>query len=375
MPTKSARNKDPRVGGSTPSHAAQCDQRLSFGRPLLGKHDLSAVHARSFEESVPTGLESAYALSFRALPDTRIALPYWGRQVARWPAIVDDRGAAYASRMGDTEGELQAKANKKTKAKKAKAPASPPPKPKGFELVSEMDDNAIFDNAIDSLEMAVSFHNKKNRKWAILASFHCIELLLKEALFRTHRLLIYRDLDKPIEEDSFTVGFDDAIKRFVNIGIELDPTSIAALRELKTERNRIEHHRFEPSPKHDAVLGQSLRFIHRFMKDELGDSVEDHVSTKDYEVIDKLILDYQELVDRERSKIDSKIQSLDPKEREFYEVGECPECGEQTATRDADGSAYCGVCRCNVDARRCERCADFGSVDERGHCWACARAF
>ena len=58
-----------------------------------------------------------------------------------------------------------------------------------------------------------------SRKHAILTVFQAIELFLKEHLFRTNPILIYRNIDARIAEDSLTVGIRGILIRFENIGL------------------------------------------------------------------------------------------------------------------------------------------------------------
>jgi hypothetical protein len=68
----------------------------------------------------------------------------------------------------------------------------------------------IYENGVDSLRIGMEFflkeRNYSSRKHAILTLFNSIELFLKELLFRTHPLLIYKNSDTKITEDALTVG-------------------------------------------------------------------------------------------------------------------------------------------------------------------------
>ena len=68
----------------------------------------------------------------------------------------------------------------------------------------------IYANAVDSLRIGIEHFLKESgyssRKHAILTLFHAIELFLKEQLHRTNPILIYRNIDAKITDDSMTVG-------------------------------------------------------------------------------------------------------------------------------------------------------------------------
>jgi hypothetical protein len=83
----------------------------------------------------------------------------------------------------------------------------------------------IYANAVDSLRIGIDYFLKEStyssRKHAILTLFHAIELFLKEQLHRTNPLLIYRNIDAQITDDSLTVGIKEALARLENLGLGL----------------------------------------------------------------------------------------------------------------------------------------------------------
>ncbi|MBU1626672.1 hypothetical protein KKB18_04815, partial [bacterium] len=80
----------------------------------------------------------------------------------------------------------------------------------------------LFDNAIDSLKVGIEFYLQENYKHAILNIYHSIELFLKEKLFIINPILIYKNIDKPINDDSLTVSLNDILSRFSNLSICLE---------------------------------------------------------------------------------------------------------------------------------------------------------
>jgi hypothetical protein len=104
-------------------------------------------------------------------------------------------------------------------------------------MKNKNDLNPLFENAIDSLTIGIDFLcNSKlptAPKHSILNVYHSIELLLKEKLFRINPILIYKDIDKVVTDDSFTIGLDNIFTRFHNVGIILTKKDIHVLTDLK----------------------------------------------------------------------------------------------------------------------------------------------
>ena len=75
-----------------------------------------------------------------------------------------------------------------------------------------------------------------SHKHAILTVFH-------GSMHRTNPVLIYKNIDKKVTDDLFTVGLADAIMRLENTGIELPGDQRAIVEKIQGRRNRIEHHR------------------------------------------------------------------------------------------------------------------------------------
>ena len=133
----------------------------------------------------------------------------------------------------------------------------------------------ILENALDSLQMGVEHYLDQTletaNKWAILAMFHAIDLLLKERLYREHPLLIYKSIDQPVGDDSLTVGLRETLVRFANLDIAIQDKHHKVLLDLQKRRNRIEHHRFVPDKSHKYVLGEALAFVTYFLQEHLDE--------------------------------------------------------------------------------------------------------
>ena len=123
----------------------------------------------------------------------------------------------------------------------------------------------IYANAVDSLSIGMEFFlrepNYSSRKHAILTLFHSVELFLKELLFRTHPLFIYKNIDTKVTDDSVTVGIRDILARLDNIGLGLPKEQRSTIEKIQLRRNRIEHHRYDHKEEDETIIAESLKFI------------------------------------------------------------------------------------------------------------------
>src|SRR5262249_38587259 len=129
----------------------------------------------------------------------------------------------------------------------------------------------IYENAIDSLRIGMEFFLEEegysSRKHAILTLFHAIELLLKERLAQTNPILIYKNIDVKITDDAMTVGVREAFRGIENPGHVIPEEEKKTIKNIKRDRNRIEHHRYDQKKKEDeAIIAASLKFILFFVE-------------------------------------------------------------------------------------------------------------
>jgi len=226
----------------------------------------------------------------------------------------------------------------------------------------------IFENAIDSLEMGLRHyldrHLKNREKWAILELYHAVELLCKERLQREHPLLIYRNIDKPINNDSLTVGLQEILIRFDNLAVDISQSHRKILIDLQRRRNQIEHHKFVPDPSHKHVLGEAMKFINYFLTEHLGEDLEDHLSEELFREAKHLLLEYDDLVRKAEKALQSAVARINPKERVLVDTATCPECGNATvlAHQDRD-EKRCYFCEQNVYLSMCQECGEYISSE------------
>jgi hypothetical protein len=226
----------------------------------------------------------------------------------------------------------------------------------------------ILENALDSLRMGVRHYLdaglQTRDKWAILELFHAIELLLKERLGQEHPLLIYRYIDRPVSPDAQTVGFHETLARFANLNVALPQEYLKILRDLQRRRNMIEHHRFAPDASHRQVLGEALKFIVYFLREHLGEDVEDHLPPELFSQVKELIFEYEELLQRAKASMDAACSRFKFKEQSQFETASCPECRNETVLIGPTDEPFCHFCKETVTVRRCEECGTYLSPDE-----------
>jgi hypothetical protein len=131
---------------------------------------------------------------------------------------------------------------------------------------SGVDDNAIYENAIDSLQIGMEFFLREvsysSRKHAILTLFHAIELLLKERLAQTNPILIYKNIDLKITDDAQTVGVRESLARLENLRLRIPAEEKKIIENIQKVRNRIEHHRYDHSEKEDdAIIAAEIHSV------------------------------------------------------------------------------------------------------------------
>jgi hypothetical protein len=227
----------------------------------------------------------------------------------------------------------------------------------------------IFENAIDSLRIGIEFFQRESsystHKHAILTVFHAIELFLKEKLYRTNPVLIYKNIDKKVTDDSVTVGFADAITRLQNTGIELPDDQRAIVEKIQGRRNRIEHHRYDHNEAEDAIIiAEALKFIFYFAEFVLDARLEDHIDHKLLVPMKQRVMEYNELqglaefrfeewAKKRWPKWDKKVDDLP---EEFEGTYDCPECRQSWLVMGYHSKPFCFCCNVHVDAANCENC-------------------
>lgn len=230
--------------------------------------------------------------------------------------------------------------------------------------------NALLENAIDSLKVGMDFYLKDeytySHKHAILTIFHSIELFLKEYLYRINPILIYRNIDKPIKDDSITVGIDSSFVRLDNLKIGLTHEYKEIIRKIRKRRNRIEHHRYERDANDSFAIGEALKFITYFVEGKLNVKLSDHIDSSLLDKIEKAIFHYQELLDIADSRLEKWLREQAPDidfDNDEFQIGdyfcdavECPVCNNGFLVLEKEPEPFCFYCNKEIDAKMCGNC-------------------
>lgn len=219
-------------------------------------------------------------------------------------------------------------------------------------------------NARDSLSHAVDhFLDAKENgeaadlKYTILHAFHATELYLKARLAQAHPSLIFQRPEDAHKEDPKTVDFETLIARLKSVSVALEDSEKDDLNHLRKIRNRIEHHKvsFKVDEAEDFV-GRAMRFLSKFLKDELNISLEEILDAKKYKTLEEALFSYEERVKNAVERA-SEGQPIG-KDAIDWQLIDCIECGEQTVcpSPEEDQRYRCHFCDERFYANSCTRC-------------------
>ncbi|MCR8921607.1 hypothetical protein NO559_02415 [Dasania sp. GY-MA-18] len=226
----------------------------------------------------------------------------------------------------------------------------------------------IFENALDSLKVGMQFYMSGNqystRKHAILTVFHSIELMLKEYLYQVNPILIYRNIDKKITDNSATVGFSEILIRLENLNLGIPEEQAKAIRNLQSKRNRIEHHRYDHEDEDRELISQALKFILYFMEFQLQKLPEGLIEPELLENIRELVTDYNERHGVANHRLETWLKEKWPEwnieeentPEEFIGTDTCPQCRHEYLVMEQKDEPYCFWCCRGIPAEYCEIC-------------------
>lgn len=228
---------------------------------------------------------------------------------------------------------------------------------------------AIFDNALDSLRIGFEFFERErsysSRKHAILTVFHAVELFFKEALFQTNPILIYKNIDARIADDSLTVGLRDILIRFENIGIRLPKDQVAAVERIQKIRNRIEHHRYDHNEEEDdLIIGEALKVILFFNEFVLERRLGDLLGAELVDRMQRRVIQYNEREGLAQHRLDQWMKKQWPEwneetedmPEEFGGTLDCPVCRQSYFVVGYHDKPFCFHCNTSIDGDTCEEC-------------------
>jgi hypothetical protein len=223
------------------------------------------------------------------------------------------------------------------------------------------------ENAIDSLVHAIEHYQAflddgevRNVKYAVLHSFHAVELVLKARMAKEHPILIFRD-PGDIKKDR-TATFDQLMGRLENCGVSLKSQRVH-LDSLQKIRNDIEHYKIETKLSEvEGYIGKAIQFLDEFLRNEfdttLGSELEDRLQEGDkaYEIVLTYLYEYKQHLAAVDRLIDDAIKkSLHGHAKEY-----CPSCGERALLlpdpRSPNSPPKCFFCSEIPVIRECEIC-------------------
>lgn len=226
----------------------------------------------------------------------------------------------------------------------------------------------IYANAVDSLRIGIEHFLKEpgysSRKHAILTLFHAIELLLKEQLYRTNPILIYRNIDAKITDDSFTVGIKEALTRLENLGLGLPKQPQQVIERIQKRRNQIEHHRYDHKDEDETIISESLAFVLFFVDGVLRGRLERDVPPETLREIQSRVYDRQDLYWIALHRLDQWMHETWPEwnneefetPEEFRGTLDCPICKLSCLVIGYHDQPFCFHCNTSVEAVECEDC-------------------
>jgi len=203
-----------------------------------------------------------------------------------------------------------------------------------------------------------------SRKHAILTLFHSIELFLKEYLYRINPILIYKNIDAKISEESLTVGIKDILVRLENLNLGLPNDQQLVIEKIQKRRNRIEHHRYDHKGEDDSIIAGSLQFILFFVDDVLKKKLESDIEDDLYREIQNVIFAHKELDQLARYRLERWMketwkdwdeETADTPD-DFYGTLDCPICRQSYIVIGYHKKPFCFRCNTSVDAEQCENC-------------------
>lgn len=238
----------------------------------------------------------------------------------------------------------------------------------------------IYSNAVDSFKIGIEHFLKEpgysSRKHAILTIFHAIELFLKEQLYRTNPILIYRNIDAKITDDSQTVGIKEALARLENLGEGLHKGPQEVIDRIQKRRNRIEHHRYDHKEEDEEIISESLQFIFFFVDGVLKEKMERDIPPETLRKIQGLIFDRRDLDWIAMHRLEQWMHDTWPdfneeemnSPDEFAGTLDCPICRQTYLVIDHHPTPFCFYCNTTVDAKLCDCGFTHLSSQRCSHC-------
>ena len=235
----------------------------------------------------------------------------------------------------------------------------------------------LLENAIDSFNEALSYYedaesgNDKAYKFCIQNLCHFFELILKYYVTQAHPLLIFKNpFAKKLDENSFTIGLQEAINFLKNEGSDLPEGFEEDLQWLKKLRNNIEHHKFEMNTDTaKEAIGRLVHAIVLFDEDHENIDLEGHIKNNNSDVFHVLAKTYEGRLLQAYAEVENarKEAFSGYRQKEFhlveFDAYACDECGHETVVpNDKSPTGYlCTFCGCEESEYAMYECFLCGS--------------
>ncbi|MBS2023595.1 MAG: hypothetical protein JST92_14425 [Deltaproteobacteria bacterium] len=220
--------------------------------------------------------------------------------------------------------------------------------------------------------------NPRTHKYAILHIFSGVLLLLKERLRRAHPAFVRSNI-QDAAADARTVDFIEAVSRLKTVAdCPLSGSDEALLRRAQKVRNQLEHYQVEMNlDQARTLVGELAEFVFLFMRDQLQENLEEHVSPRVWERLQDLraiakalaeakrkawlvrISKYAKMTDAELVARREGIEPYHPKHNPEPEgIFWCEECGQEAVVIVESDVAICTnpLCRESFEVAACMRC-------------------
>lgn len=208
---------------------------------------------------------------------------------------------------------------------------------------------------VHSLSQAiVAEKDSQNWKYAILHLVQSIELSLKELLKKEHRILIYKNVDKPKE----TVSLEYAVARLQNIAkLNFNPDDLEKITLASNIRNEIVHYEFSFKEEEiKPIYAKLIGFLQYIFNTYFNKNLSAIIDNKIWEEAVKIIEYTNELQKRAEERF--KSEGIDE-----YMIMECRRCHQKSFVFQ-DGINCCYVCG-NIDkVSQCDNCYEYFYLDE-----------
>src|SRR5258708_160615 len=139
---------------------------------------------------------------------------------------------------------------------------------------------SLIENSYNFLNESLKHYRRTSRNiqdwpFALLHITQSIELMLKQALQRIHRILIFEDVDHP----KYTVSLEQALDRLQSVGVGVEEKERLVIRKAAGYRNLVVHYEFELNQfEWKKIYAQLFEFVHFFHVKHFGEEIHPHIT-------------------------------------------------------------------------------------------------